>query len=254
MTDTLYAGKGQTDTTSDLYTINPATGAATSIGASGFALTGLAFEHDGTTLWGASSANSAAHPRSLISINAATGAGTFVGAFGTTISDITTDAADVLYGWAPNSGSGSLATINKTTGAATIVGDSGLGGVGGAIAFSSGGTLYLVTRKFAVATLYTVDPATGAVTLVGASSDSHVYNAMTFSSGGVLYAFDGASHLVTINTSTAAFVLGAGVSGAWDALAWPPPVPHPFSMIKFGNGLQVTDEGGGVIRVDVVIV
>ena len=100
----LYAAQGSVTTTSDLYTIDPDTGAATSVGAIGFSLTGMAFRPSDGVLFGVTSNNSASNPRSLITIDPDTGAGTLVGALGVTsgLADIAFRSDDVLYGYTPS--------------------------------------------------------------------------------------------------------------------------------------------------------
>ena len=93
---TLYAARGSNQTTSNLYSVNPATGALTSIGAIGRALTGLAWDETTSTMFGAVSNNSTVDKRKLVTVSLSTGAGTLVGAYGGTVlsfGDIACDSA-----------------------------------------------------------------------------------------------------------------------------------------------------------------
>ena len=87
---------------SNLYTINPDTGAATSIGSIGEAITGLAFDNaDGGKLYGVTGGvYLSGKERKLLRINPATGASTVVGSLGANeIEDIAFTALGQLYGW-----------------------------------------------------------------------------------------------------------------------------------------------------------
>src|SRR4051794_30958127 len=75
----LYAAYGGSASASDLYTVDPATGAKASVGAIGFAVTGLAVQPGSGTLFGVTSGGGDASTRKLITINKTTGAGTVVG-------------------------------------------------------------------------------------------------------------------------------------------------------------------------------
>lgn len=75
---TLYGITGEDGDASTLYTINITTGAATTVGATGFNGVGsLAFAPDGVTLYGVSGNNSGGG-HYLIRINTSTGVGTAV--------------------------------------------------------------------------------------------------------------------------------------------------------------------------------
>ena len=96
----LYGATGG-NVNSDLYTVNTATGATTSLGPIGFAVTGLAVDPTTGTLYGSTSMQSPSNPGSIIAINKTTGAGTLVGSIGMPgeeVADLTFDAAGTLYG------------------------------------------------------------------------------------------------------------------------------------------------------------
>ncbi len=106
---------------SDLYSIDPATGVPTRIGASGRSnFGGLAFDPSGV-LYGLEVTGS---PQSLVTFNTSTGAATIVAALSTTlgiIGDLTFDPAGQLIGTASGSSGDVLFDINKATGAVSNI-------------------------------------------------------------------------------------------------------------------------------------
>lgn len=230
---TLYAARGGSQTTSDLYTVDPATGTCTSVGPIGFAVTGLAFDPTDGTLYGVTSNNSASSPRHLITIDPATGAGTDVGALGQPPGDICFDSTGVLYGFTTPSGTQDLVTINKSTGAASVVGDSGLSSTfGEGLGCDPSDVLWLFPFGGG-GTYYTVNPSTGAVTSQGTLSGLGSMAAVAFDSLGTCYAIKASgftSTLQTIDTATGAVtVIGTMSITEGDALTWDtvPTVPPP---------------------------
>lgn len=126
-----------------LYTIDPATGAATLVGDTGESITGLDFDPISGVLYGTTTPNSNT-PSSLVSIDTATGAVTVIGPHGVdrAISDLSFAPDGTLYGWAEASAD-SVVTINTTTGAATLVADALVGSGGCALDLAPDGFLYL---------------------------------------------------------------------------------------------------------------
>lgn len=182
------------DSTSRLYTVDPATGTSTLIGAVGFGGIGdIAW--DGAALYGIVGSQ-------LISINTATGAGTLIGNMGASGNAL---EADPNTGTLYMMGGNNLYTVNKVTAVATLVGAFG-GGIfsSGDLAFDSNGNLY---GSFSNNNLYRIDPATAAVSLIGPFGFSFVYG-LDFCNG-VLYGMTSAGDLLTINTSTGAGTLVA---------------------------------------------
>jgi hypothetical protein len=177
---TLFGGVGGGATTSDLYSIDSITAAATPIGPSGFALTGLAFRPSDGVLFGVTSNNSAANPRSLITVDPVTGTGTLVGALGVTsgLADISFRSDDALYGYTPSSRT--LYTVNTTTGAATQVSSTAIptSGQGYGLAFDSSDVLYVFPKGSVGAIYYIVDPATGGLTAQPTLTGSPVVGAI----------------------------------------------------------------------------
>ena len=147
---------------SSLYNINYTNGAATLIGSIGYRLVGgLAFDSAGI-LYGVGETLTAGGPPPegnlfLITINRSTGVGTSVGALGVqrNFQDIAFRNSDgALYAYA----SGEVYTINKGSGAATLLGSTGEAEIGGGLAFSALDTLY----KAGFDHVYDIDQTSGA--------------------------------------------------------------------------------------------
>jgi uncharacterized repeat protein (TIGR03803 family) len=107
-----------------------------------------------------------------------------------------------LYGVDTNS---NLYSVNQTTGAATLIGATGLG-TGGFQSLSSGGAgLYTVAQPGSTALLYSVNTTTGLATEIGDTGIVDI-SGMGFVNG-QLYAGDETGNLYTINVNTAASTL-----------------------------------------------
>lgn len=232
-TDVLYGALGGSSTTSNLYTIDPGTAVATSVGAIGFAMTGLSFRPADSVLFGATSNNSSANPASLVTIDTSTGAGTLVGAFsisgGGTLADIAFRSDNTLYGY--GSVTRKLYTVNTSTGAATQVSATAVppAAFGFATGFDTGGTLYTFPKGDA-GIFYIVDPATAALTAQPTLSGSPLsplgqISAGKFDSSDVFWATitaSGVTWLATIDVGTAVITGVATTTSLMDALAWGP--------------------------------
>ena len=158
----------------NLLSIDRSTGAGTVVGSTGvFPVPALAV--DPTT--GIMYAGQGAGGPNIFTVNPATGAATLVGDTGLGVaavggldfrSDGTLFAAVNIVGDG-GTGSETLATINKATGAATVIGPFGTEGMEG-IAFDAAGRLWGSTSARggggSTPALYRIDPATGAATLV----------------------------------------------------------------------------------------
>lgn len=219
---------------STLVTINPATGAASTVGAVGFERCGgMDFRSDGV-LFAACQRNGSS-TSVLVTVNAATGVGTEVGPTGMTPStgDLSFRSDDTLFAYdASNSPTHMLYTVSTFTGASALVGDTGLGFAGGnGMSFNLSGVLYhSQTSGGANSNLNTLSTGSGTATLVGlitpstnrfAAMDAHPLT-------GVLYASEltgsggSTANLVTINTGTLTnTVIGPTATGL-DALAFSP--------------------------------
>jgi hypothetical protein len=160
-----------------LITINPATGASSSIGATGLSISegDLAFDPTNGALYGIQHLSNS--NRQLYTINAATGAGTVVGTLGGLTDDdfsalaFASDGTLYMLGSGVPPGAARLLTVNKAT-AATISSVSlslDLGFAAGMDFHPATGALYVADGGLNDGTdsLYTLNPATGALTLVG---------------------------------------------------------------------------------------
>jgi hypothetical protein len=144
-----------------------------------------------------------------------------------------------------------LYIIDKTTGAATLIGPHGpVETAIGALAFDSNGTLY-GTSVTSTARLYTINPTTGAATAVGALGIGSVFEGgLDFDAAGQLFgvnqgnAFDAKAY--TIDTATgAATVLGPtpGESRDIDGLAFDGQTFYAIERVS--NTLGTMDPGTG---------
>jgi outer membrane protein assembly factor BamB len=108
---------------SQFLRLDPDTGSGTVIGAIGFTTNGLAVAADGTIYAGTTAGQ-------LVTIDPGTGAGTLVGNFGgglVSSGDLALDSNDNLYGTLdPGTGPVVLAQIDRNSGAATVIGPTGL--------------------------------------------------------------------------------------------------------------------------------
>ncbi|HET9652767.1 MAG TPA: DUF4394 domain-containing protein, partial [Usitatibacter sp.] len=148
--------------TSYLVELNPETGAVINyIGDVGYRVNGLAFDPKSGKLYGGTSGSDPTF-KGLIEIDITTGAGTPVGpGWGAShVAAITVDSVGNMYGWTQDSQD--LVSIDKTTGVATIVGDSGITTGDFGLSFNSADELYLVQYQ---GRAYRVDASTGSATL-----------------------------------------------------------------------------------------
>ena len=136
--------------------------------------------------------------------------------------------AGVMYGvTGAGSSPSSLYTIDTTTGAATLVGATGMSHITGLDFDPTSGILYgVVSAGFAgPSTLVTIDKATGAATLVGSLGVSGVGNIpdISFNSSGALFGWtEDSDDLISINkaTGTALVVGDAGIGTFQTGLAF----------------------------------
>ncbi len=155
---TLYGAAEGINDNGQLYTVNPANGTLTRVGATGLSIANL-----GSTTTGLYVVDSSLN---LYSINPATGAPTLIGATGAGnfgFSALSTNA-NSLYLAAGND----LYTLDTTTGAATLIGSLGVGPPATQLTalLQENGTLYGASEAFAPSlSVDTVDPSTGAATI-----------------------------------------------------------------------------------------
>lgn len=158
---TLYGTLGTGSTISTLVQIDPLTGVMTAIGSVGYSVNGLTYDSTTGTLYG-----SARNGGGLLTINTSTGAGSLVnGGFGLNNVLLASDSDGDLYGWFDPSND-DLTAINKVTGAASIVGESGVGTARHGLAFEANDVLYMHNIG---GSFYTVNPLTGATTYMGST-------------------------------------------------------------------------------------
>lgn len=248
----LYAAKAGLQGSSYLYSLDPATGARTSHGPIGYAVTGLAEHPSSGVLYGVTSPNSNASPKNLITIDKTTGDGTVVGALSTkTITDIAFKSDGTLYGY--SQGDKKVCTINLGTGAVSLLGASGLvGSFGGGLSFDSSDVLYSFTAG-SDGNLYTVNLGTGAFTSIGVMDDSALTDpgdsvgAAAFDASDGLWAIQSGDFLATLDVGTLVWTEIAGLFGTdWDAIAWGdgPDAPGSAAPIDFAEYTLYTARAG----------
>jgi hypothetical protein len=226
----------------ELYTIAPATGAVTAIGAMGHTMYDIAMYNG--ILYGVDATSD------LYTINTVTGAATAVaggGALGHTVNSLTFSPTGVLYAV----GNNTLYTVSTATGHATTVGS----GTGAGTYASSGdlefvnGVLYLTSSTGGGGNdrLFKINTGTGQGTLVGTNLGfTNVYGLAE--QGGQLYGFVNTGttgqNILKINTTTGVgtvsgtYTLGGtptnfGFNGTTDDAE----LPEPASLVLVGLGL-----------------
>ncbi len=226
----------------NLYSIVPATGVTTLIGAQGVTLTDIAAF--GGLLYGVDSTTN------LYSIDPITGHAILIGATGQSFNSLAFDSAGVLY--AAGAATTNLFTINTATGTATRAtnGVNAAYQAGGDLAFV-GSTLYLTAQinVNGYTTLETVDLTTGAVTAVGTDLGvKNVYGLAYYD--GVLYGFSNptgnAPEAISIDPTTGIGTLLATYGGtgrgafAFDGATYNgvgEAVPEPATLATAGFAL-----------------
>lgn len=196
----------------NIYTVNTATGVATSVGNLSFASATIA-RQPSTGIIYYYAINPSGGLYSVATWNPNTGTNTTLsGTINVYLPRLAFRSDGVLYGMDSNN---VLYTLNTTTGAiastvGTVSGGGLATGLGGDIAFSPTGTLYLAAGT----NLYTISGTTS--TLVGATGVPTAMAGLAFAASGALYASEttsGNSKIYTLNTSTGAGTF-VGNSGA----------------------------------------
>lgn len=163
----LYGTTLGTDTLgpSNLVLLNPRTGALIrTIGSVGYYVNGIEYDKTTGKLYGTTSTHDPFFPSGLIEINQRTGEGTPIGTgLGLLSALLTADSSGQLYGWWEPSND-DLVSIDKATGVATLVGESGLDTGAHGLAFDANDVLFLVNYN---GETYTIDTTTGASTYLG---------------------------------------------------------------------------------------
>jgi hypothetical protein len=212
----------------DFGTIDLNTGTFSLLGNSGQTLSGMAVSN--ATLYGASyhTANG-----TLFTINPASGSLTAVGTstvdyddFGSTISGIFAVGVD-----------GNLYSINSVTGAASLIGPTGLSFGSWRGLSTDASSLYFANGT----SLYTLSTTNGAATLIGNMGGPEIGALLL--EGGILYGGEEtpALQVDTLDPSTGAATAGPGLTGVSDAFYAlapnPLPVPEPSTVALVGIGL-----------------
>lgn len=225
------------DGTDKLYSVDLATGIATTIGTGlGSQFTdveGLGFDPNSGILYGIDDSGN-----ELLTIDITTGVGTLVGALGRTITDpgfaISANGVGFV---AEEGGTDELFSVDLSTGSATLL---------GAMGFSIDGLAFIGSTLFGVSpdddSLYTLNTSTGAATLVGTFGTTILEEESGLASDGTfLYAVDDAGNYLRIDPTTgAAIVQVAGSGEDLEGLAIQPqaaPVPEPSTILLLGTGL-----------------
>jgi hypothetical protein len=236
----------------NLYSIDAATCALSTIGAMGTSVTGLASDASGSLF--ATEATQFGNSN-LLSINTTTGAPSVIGLLTDGV-DIYGSVPDItfrgstLYGWSELNDT--AVTIDTATGTVTDLGNNSASSAGSGLAANSSGTLYVVPCAGcgftpAVADdsdLFTVDPTTGVLTqvtdLIDNTTNGDVENgaitisAMTFDNTDSLWGYAGTfgsgatGDLVSVNTVTGELLtVCAGLPAGIDSLALAGPALPP---------------------------
>jgi hypothetical protein len=199
------------DPTSNLYTLDAATGSSHLVGAVGIAsVTDIAFH--GSTLYGINFTQ-------FLRLNPDTGAGVVVGAIGGGFG--TNGLAVASDGTVYAASGGQLIKINPVTGAGTLVGNFG-GGLtsSGDIVFDCNDVLFGALNQGGTVVLAQINRNTGVATVIGSTGFNTVYGLAFL--GGRLYGVTGAGQLLTINVASgAAVVTGKNALTQWGMAAKP---------------------------------
>ena len=234
----LYGADGAQGNPSSLRILNPATGGLVStVGAIGFAVTGLAVHPVTGVLYGSTARQDANAPGNLITIDKTTGLGTVIGSFGVanhTMADLTFGPDGTLYGWAEPEAD-ALHAIDVATGQATRVGQSSVGAntFGSGIAANADG-IFLAGRG-GDGPFHRVNRTTGASTPVSFLDWIHDagIGALSFAPDGVLFGVGlppvvgSLSILITINPVTGHVTEIGQTVPFLDAIAFDPPTFPP---------------------------
>jgi hypothetical protein len=242
----LFGTIGKDGQISTLLEVDPTTGALLqTIGSVGYSVNALTYDAATGKLYGCASWNDPNY-FGLLEIDLTTGAGTPVGLPGWGIPDgtvarIAANASGDMYGWW-EPGDDDLLSINKGTGVATLVGESGLDTWGLGLAFDNSGVLWMYNGDGAY---YTINTATGTSTYVGDlgvtahhgqfNPDTDLYVGLSEPWGGP------ARQLVVLDLHNGSVVSSTPTVDGLQTLAWvhgPNPIPEPaLIQLPFLMGL-----------------
>jgi hypothetical protein len=219
--ETLYAVNGNSSGRGALVLVDQTNGIGTLIGTpvQGVGLSGIAFHPDGRLF---ATTVTTGNPSTLIQVNPDTGA--LIATIGV-ISDNGTPISigdlsfqpgtGVLYGITSNtfSAGGFLYTINLSTAAATLIGDTGIGASGG-LGFAPNGTLY----QLAGGSVNVISPVDAHV--ISSVSTDQFYDGLGVRSDGALFASTGGGtdtiYIVNPATGQSTFIGNTGQGGVSD--------------------------------------
>jgi hypothetical protein len=241
----LYGGAGvsSTDNVGVLMTINQSNGSGTIVGTPGeFGLSGISFNSLDQLY--ATSVGGTGTSSSLLLLDPNNGSVilnigvVMAGSQALKIGDLAFQpGTGTLYGVTANNGptgspaAGTLYTINLSTGAATLVGNTG-SGVAGAIGFAPNGTLYYITNG----SLRTLNPANGMTT--SSIAVPGAYDALGVRSDGVLFASPGNSgdtYIINPMTGAATNLGNSGLDNGVSDLAFRVvPEPSTCALVIIG--------------------
>lgn len=226
---------------SSLYSIDSTTGAGTLVGTTlGYAVNAIAVDPTTGIMYGSTTTWSGTF-NGLLEIDRTTGTATEIGSFGDVdffaILGLTFDSSGNLFGW-HDPFEDDAVTINKATGAATELGDSGIGTGGHVLAFDGNDNLTLV-QDF---TIFNVNTTTGTANGTGILSFDPGQGGSAFDSTGRLwaprnFAFVEDSFIRVTDLADNSFIdINTDVEFL-SAVTWASeaaPVPEPASMTLVG--------------------
>jgi hypothetical protein len=238
------ANGGSANPSTNLFLLDPSSGAVLQTGGPiGFPVTGLALDPSTGTLYGVTANDAPTDAHHLITINTTTAAGTDVGDLTRQVGDITFTPDGTLFGWTKQSGFGALVTIDKASGASTVVGPSGLPccTFGSGLASNAAGTIFLAGFGDN-GELDTVDRSTGAATMVATldGSAGDPIGALAFDAAGTLFGARQSfnfccprpADLLTIDAASGAISSRGPSVDALDAIAFAPKPARSVNLQK----------------------
>ncbi|HEX2393241.1 MAG TPA: Calx-beta domain-containing protein [Solirubrobacterales bacterium] len=237
-------GAGGIAPPSELWRVDPATGASSSAGGTGYAITGLAQDPTTGVLYAVSSSLSPIAPRTLLTLNPANAVATAIGPLGpgvARLADISFNSQGQLFGW--DEEKDNLASVDKATGAVTVI-PSSLSTKGSGVSFDRDDVLWIFNAT-EEGEFNTLDTATGAATTKGTlkpidANRSPVSAAAWDCERTTLYATlnnrgKPPANLVTIDTATGAITNKGTVATGADGLEWFCPLAFEFT----GSGATI---------------
>lgn len=235
----------------NLYSISETTGAATAVGASGFArLNSLALNNAGVLYTATDNANNAPGDDRLLTLNQSNGAGTAVATlnFGAVDPDVRSMAFRASDGalFAVNAGGGgstfqnSLFRIDVSTGAGTLVAALGNFGIQGLDFSPISGVLYGWSGSLG---LVSIDEGTGAVFDINGAVNGVLLQSIAFDASGTLYgASEQALYSINLASGEQTLIGNFGTTSTLRGLesiggATPAPTPSTLALAALAAGL-----------------